>query len=197
MHETDEYSSTPSGGTLATILGLFESFELKELIEAGKPYSISPIPGPKVKSKAPWYTPLIGIRSVSDLGTLTTSLTSSANAPVVQRTWGLLHDTPETYGDKFYYSEYMKARNVFLGIVVHIAFALTMLFLALKPVRWLVAKKVYQPGEGVDRESAKKERIEYRGIAEVEDGGRAFVRAQYDGGLYYRKFVIPFSCPGN
>ena len=179
-----------SGGTIATVLGLLDVFSIKDIAAAGAPYSISPIPGPKVKSKAPWYTAIFGVRNVSDLGTLTTSPTTAANLPVVQRTWGLFQGTSQAYGDKFYYSEYMKARNAFLAVVQHFALAALALVLLLKPVRLLLAKVVTAPGSGPDKESTKRERVEYRGTAEVEGEGKAFVRAHYDGGLYYREFIF-------
>lgn len=172
-------------------MGIFDSFPIKDIVAAGAPYSISPIPGPTTKSKAPWYSSLIGVRSVSDLGTLTTSPTTAANLPIIQRSWGLLHGTSQDYGNTFYYSEYMKARNAFLGVVQHVALTTLMLVLLLKPVRSFIAKFVTAPGSGPDREDTKRERVEYRGTAEVEGEGRVFVRAQYEGGLYYRKLIFP------
>ena len=93
------------------------------------------------------------------------------------------------YGPRFHFNEYMKVRNVFIGAAVHFVLAIGMLALALPPVRWLVEKFVFAPGQGATKEVTSKEMIEYRTIAIADQDTptpkRAISRMRYEGGLYY------------
>lgn len=186
-----ELVGTPSGGTLATILDFLDSSTLQEIQAASRPYALSPIPGPKVQCNKSLAEKILGVRSVPDLGTLTTSLGGAADKPIVQRSWGLLDGA---YGPNFLFSEYMRTRNYFTGVLLHIAFTLAPLLLIFKPVRMLIKKFVTAPGEGPDKNAQKKERVEYRAVATADLGAglmkRAYSRAQYNGGMYYLTGVL-------
>lgn len=170
---------------------------MSEIREALTPYSLSPIPGPKPHSRKGTVELLLGVRPVPDLGLLTTSIAGNADTPIIQRTWGLFGGST-AYGPNFQFSPYMRARNYFTGVLLHIAVTLLPIFLALKPIRMLLKTIVTAPGEGPDKVAQGKERIEYRAVAVADVDGpavkRAYCRAQYSGGMYYRKLLhISFS----
>ena len=178
----------PSGGTLATILNLYSHYSLKELGIASAPWAFSPVPGPRSGKSQTFTAKLLGVRSHPDLGILTSSIAAPGNTAIIQRTWGLL-DSGRYYGTKFHYSEYIRVRNMLYGVIVHFAFVFGALALLFPPVRWLLGKLVYQPGQGASKESTKNESIEYRAIATADQTTskprRAIAKFRYDGGMYY------------
>jgi len=180
-------SSKPSGGTLATVLGLLDVFSLKKISAATAPYAISPIPGPKNSSGGSLITTLFGIRSVPYLGILTTSIAGGTDRPIVQRSWGLLGGN-KFYGPNFSFSEHMKTRNYLTAIATHYGLIFGMMMLAIPFIRTLVKKYVYQPGDGPTKEESRNDRVEYRGIGKPDvgkvGGPRVFCRAHFEGSLY-------------
>ena len=123
----------------------------------------------------------------------------STNRTVVERSWGLIHETPsrkdEFYGPNFTFAEYFKPRNYFHGVVVHLFLSIGVALLAfVPPVRALLKKLVYQPGEGADREEIRKDVLEYRGVAYPDSdeypGKQAYCQSHFRGGIYYRKYTF-------
>lgn len=182
----------------------FEHFPLKEVIESTKPFAISPIPHTSgAKPQNSFLQSLLGVTSLPNLGLLTTSIAGKTDQAVVTRTWGLLHEIPsrkkEFYGPRFTWCEYFKARNWLHGIAIHFALAIgSILLVFVPPVRSLVKRFVYQPGEGVSREEMENEAVEYRGTAvpDLESNPsqkQAFGRAWFHGGLYMCKCASPIT----
>ena len=178
----------PSGGTLATIINIFNHYSLAELGKSLAPWALSPVPGPVSSGGPSLLTKLLGVRSHPDLGTLTTFIAGPGNTAIVQRSWGL-HDSGRYYGPKFHYNEYLRVRNALIGVGVHFASTFAALALLFPPVRRLAKKFVYQPGEGASKAHTRSEAIEYRAIATAEQGGpnpgRAIAKFRYDGSMYY------------
>ena len=183
-----EAKGVPSGGTLATALGIMDHYSAKELANAAGTWASSPVPGPKSKSSSSLFSTIFGVRSVRELGILTTSVAAVSNVPTVQRSWGLLDDG-KFYGPHFSYQEYVAVRSTALGVAVHLAIVFGAVILALSPVRWLIGKMIYAPGQGASREAAKRDSIEYRAIATADQEStspqRAFGKLRWDGGNYY------------
>ncbi|KAJ6788216.1 hypothetical protein PWT90_02181 [Aphanocladium album] len=185
---------TPSGGTLATVLGLFDVFSLSEIRAAFSPFALSPTPRVEKpeRQSLPVAHALFGSHYNKHLGRLSSSLADSTDAAIVERTWGLLPEIPsrkaEFYGDKFVWKQYMRVDNIFQGFFVHWGLVWASVFLALlPPVRSLLKRFVTQPGGGPDREARSKELLEYRGIAVPDDdetNQKAFAKARYDGSPY-------------
>ena len=185
-----ELKSTPSGGTLATALGIFEAYSVKE-IAAGTKWTHSPVqpaPKPQHQSLPNLMTTLFGVRTVPGLGTVTTSLNAGPNIATVQRSWGLL-DAGKFYGPNFQYKEYMSVRSTLIGALAHFAVLGAGILLTFPPVRWALKKVVYAPGHGPDREATKSERVEHRCVATAVDGEgkkkEALARFRYEDGIYY------------
>ncbi len=162
-------------------------YGIKKLRAAHAPYSISPIPAPKPRGSSSWVSKVIGVKTVPDLGILTTSLGGVANVPIVHRSWGLLGG-PKLYGPNFRFGEYMKARNYLTAILFHFTLSALTLLLAFPFVRTVAKRYVYQPGEGPTRDECKNDRVEYRGIGypdiDTPNPPRAFVRTYYEGSVY-------------
>ncbi|KXT01389.1 hypothetical protein AC578_6623 [Pseudocercospora eumusae] len=183
-----DLNSAPSGGTLDTVLTLFDTYSITQVAKAMSPYSLSTIP-PSVQAPArPLTEKLTGIRHDPDLGLLTDSLQGPTDAPIVNRSWSL-YNSGKLYGSKFRFSGYMKAKNSIHAFLVHLALTFGFASLLFPPVRWLLKKFVYQPGEGVSREQASKEYCEWRAIANADvsdpaDPKRAFGRFRWNGSMY-------------
>ncbi|KAI5357214.1 Putative saccharopine dehydrogenase, NADP binding domain, NAD(P)-binding domain superfamily [Septoria linicola] len=182
-----DLNGTPSGGTLDTVLTLFDSYGLGQIAKSMSPYSLS-IATPPTHPGRPLLEKLTGLRTVPDLGLLTDSIQGPSDIPIVNRTWSLI-DNGNYYGRKFKVSAYMKARNSLQGFLVHLALTFGMVALVLPPVRWLLKKFVYQPGEGLGKEEASKEHCEWRAIANADvsdenDPKRAYGRMRWNGSMY-------------
>ncbi|KAL4728548.1 hypothetical protein ACLX1H_005299 [Fusarium chlamydosporum] len=166
-----EVKSAPSGGTLATALSIWDVFTLNEIKEASSPYAQSPIPHKEPKRpKSTLLEMIFGVRSVPNLGLLTTSIAGTTDVAVVERTWGLLSETPsrkeEFYGPNFVWQERMKARNWLHGIFLHwLLIVGGILLVSAAPLREFLKKRVTQPGQGATSEDTAKDSVEYRGIA--------------------------------
>ncbi|KAL8903287.1 MAG: hypothetical protein Q9207_004029 [Kuettlingeria erythrocarpa] len=186
-----EMRSQPSGGSLATVLGLFEHYSSSEVTRSLAPWALSPIAGPKPSSQAPFSTRVFGVRQEPNLGTLTTAITAPPNVAIVERTWGLLGG-PNSYGPNFQYHEYMRAKNWLAGVIIHFATSLALIALAIPPLRWILqyaAHSFYAPGQGASRQDADEEAFELRAVAEADEDSpnprMAMAKFRYDGGIYY------------
>ncbi|KAK3313522.1 Saccharopine dehydrogenase-domain-containing protein [Apodospora peruviana] len=203
-----KFKSAPSGGTVATVLSIRESFSLPELQATFKPYALSPVPNPNRSAtpKRSFLTKLTGLINLPILGLHTTALPSSTDRAIVQRSWGLYASGvvpgQPSYGPNFSFSEFMRTRSWTSGIMFHftlIGFGL--LFVIPQSLRNIVAKWLVKhgPGEGPDQELAKTtSELEYRGTAVPDVEGetkRGFCRAWYKGDAYYCEFTYPLSTP--
>ncbi|KAI9713663.1 MAG: hypothetical protein M1812_006635 [Candelaria pacifica] len=182
-----DLNSQPSGGSLATILGTLDTYSLKQVSEAGKPYALSNKPGPKPSRSRSILEQLTGVRTDPTFGALTTALTAIGDTPIVERSWSLLSDT---YGPNFEFNEYQIVRNIFVALTIKILIAVLMILLMLPPVTWVLKKLVYAPGQGPSKEASLQESIEYRALAIADQNTkspqRAMARMHYKGrGMYY------------
>ncbi|PSK51702.1 hypothetical protein B9Z65_2969 [Elsinoe australis] len=184
--------SMPSGGTLASLLGLFDTYSLSFVGKSMKPWALSPVAPVKAhgSNNSPTLVQkLTGVRAVRDLGTLTTSLQGAVDRTQVYRTWGLL-DHGNFYGSGFRFYPYMTARNLLQGMLTHLAIALGGLALLLSPFRAILKRLVYAPGQGPSRDESKSDYIEYRAVAEADstdpdEPKRAFGRMTFEGSAYH------------
>lgn len=184
------------------MLSIFDYFTLKEIQAAGRPYALSPVAHESKPRRQPYsiFQNIFGSRSVPDLGMVTTSPAGITDISQVERTWGLFQSIPsrkaESYGPNFTFAEFMGTRNWLSGVGLHWALVLGSFFLAfVPPMRSLVKRFIYQPGQGPERDGMGREYIEYRGTAtpdvpagDAKSKRKAFVKAHFGGGsMYYRE----------
>jgi len=189
----------PSGGTLATIINLFDQYSISQIQAAAQPGSMSPIAVAKPSYAPSIFSRLSGVRFVPDLGTVVPSIQASTDVPLVHRSCGLYRtsnnhkDVGEAYGPKFDFHCYMHVRNTFVGVLTHLAFTLGGLFLLLPPVRRLMARMVTQPGAGASVENSQHDFQEYRGLAISDSGDQAaktFGRFRSDNNPYMTTAIL-------
>ena len=188
-------SSTPSGGTFASFLTMFETFPARVLLEALKPYTLSPKPNNHPGPKKSFLGSVTGVHRIPGLGLLSTSPTGAMNAALVCRSWGLMQQEDglpkDLYGPNFTYQEFMKAPNALVGLMLHYTLMTTAPLLLLPPARALIRKLTFKPGDGPDKEKSKKDIIEFRAVAKpdasTDTNKQAFGRLAYTGSMYYRE----------
>ncbi|CAL5873201.1 uncharacterized protein PFLUO_LOCUS7470 [Penicillium psychrofluorescens] len=184
-------SSGASGGTLNTILTIFDWLPSSELMKSLKPFSLAASTPPKDIPRESIMQKLLGVRSIRDLGTLTTSPSGIADVTIVHRSSTLM---PEFYGNRFVFHQFLHVRNAFIGVAVHVGFMLGLALLALPPVRWLVRKFVYAPGNGPRKENSLNDRLEYHAVATADQNTpapqRVFGKLTYEGGMYLLTGVL-------
>ena len=175
----------PSGGTLSTILTSIETVKITDIGKSMHPLALAVPPLPEIVQKPSVAERIFGVRSIPDLGTLTTSPTGMADTAIIYRSSTLLRDF---YGPRFNSRHFAHSRNAFVGSVFHYAFFFGIVLLTLAPVRWLASKFVYAPGEGPKKEDTANDMVEYRGVAvadqDVDKPKRAFGRLTYHGSIY-------------
>lgn len=184
-----------SGGTSLTMLELFNNYSLTHLAKSMHPYSLSPIRANSVVGNptgSSFLSRLFGLVSIPELGGLqTTGLMASVDTCIAHRSWGLYSQTAEyadepslSYGPRFRFNEYMRAKGFIRGLVIKLALASVGLFLALPPTRWILSPLIKKfvisaPGEGPSRESMKNDFLSYKGMG-VAEGGKGKVIAKLD-----------------
>ena len=185
----------PSGGSLATMFAMMESYSPKALAQETK-WSHSPVPYHNDKPTRPasllsrLTTSLFGVRNLPGLGLVIPSiLMSTPNIATVQRTWGLL-DAGAFYGPHFSYAEYMSSTSILTGTPLYWAMNVLVIVLSLlTPVRWLLKKLLWAPGSGPGKEAAAADVHEQSAVAVViGDDGRekkGMSRFRYEGDIYY------------
>ncbi|KAF1822218.1 uncharacterized protein K489DRAFT_320197 [Dissoconium aciculare CBS 342.82] len=189
-----DLKASASGGTLSTVLTLFDTYSLFQVLRALRPHSLTPIPAPKKTVSPSLWETLTGLRTEPDLGLLTDSISAATDAPIVNRSWAL-YNNGEYYGPKFHFSAYMRATDQLRGFAMHLALAIGAAILILSPVRWLLKKLVYQPGDGPTKAQASRDRCEWRAIAHADvsdpnDPKRAYGRIRWEGSMYYLTGVL-------
>lgn len=142
---------TPSGGTLATLLGIFETYSPAQFAKAQDPWCLCPVQPPKQSGGKSLAETLTGVRTVPDLGTLTDSLQGPSDIPIVNRSWGF-YDGGNYYGKNFRVSAYMKSRNIVTAIGFHLGLLAFFTSMMLPPMRWLMRRFIYEPGQGPTKE---------------------------------------------
>ena len=175
--------TVPSGGTLATIMAYIANHSLAEIAAAQNPFCLVPASYRQPHDRSLWQR-IFGLRRDPHLGLLTTAFFSGTNAPIVHRSGMLLG-----YGPRFRYRELAPAGDPVRGVAIHWAFTLLPILLFLAPVRWLASKLLYRPGTGPSRQSADRDRVEYRTVAtaDVDPGkepGRVAAVSSFEGSMY-------------
>lgn len=152
IYSIHDINASASGGTLSTVLTLFDSYSLLALSKSFARWSQSTVIPPQQSYSKSIYERLTGLRTVPDLGgLLTDSIQGPTDTPLVHRSWSLF-DGGKFYGPNFYLNPYMRAKGMIRGLAVHVGLTFGFLALIIPPVRWLLQKLVTQPGDGPSKE---------------------------------------------
>ncbi|KAF2201784.1 hypothetical protein GQ43DRAFT_440262 [Delitschia confertaspora ATCC 74209] len=172
-----------SGGTLLTAISLFSKYSLRKLAMSMKPYALSPVPAanPSPSPSSSWFYRAFGLLKVDELGGLQTDgVMASVNTSIVHRSWGLYESivakdsskSSLSYGSRFRYTEYMRAKGFVHGAVWHYMFLFTGVLLAFPLTRWILTPllKLVLPGagSGPSKEEMKNNILSWRGIGIAE-----------------------------
>lgn len=165
-----EMKGSLSGGTFETVMAVFETATLQEINEASRFDALSPVKGPEQPFQKP-------IRNDPDLGILAPWFTATTDRAIVFRSWGL-YDGGEYYGPNFTWAEYRSMSNYLTATVWMILINVMSLIPIFGPFRWL-AKKLFRfrQGEGPSEEERRNSRVEWRGVAEADDGSETPAKA--------------------
>jgi hypothetical protein len=180
---------------------MFDTYPTKVLLDSTKPYALSPVPNSHPGPKKSFISSVTGLVRSRALGLLTTSPTGDMNAALVFRTWGLTKEEPylpgQFYGPNFTYQEYRKAPNAPIGMMIHYGLFVATVLLLCSPVRALMRKVVYKPGDGPDKEAAKTDITEFRAVAkpdgEIKATKEAVRKFKHTGSMYYCKSCLQIS----
>ncbi|KAK7514597.1 Saccharopine dehydrogenase-domain-containing protein [Phyllosticta citriasiana] len=178
----------PSGGTLLTMLSLFDHYSISQVTTSMKSFALSPVRPPPTSSspKSGLFEKIFGVRQDKDLGVLTDWVQAKMDAAIVHRSWGLL-DGGKAYGTNFRFSEWLAVKSTISGALVHFITLFGAAMIALPPLRWVLKKLVYQPGDGPTKEETKNDFFQYKavGIADTAQKERALATFAYKGSMYY------------
>ncbi|KAJ5712621.1 hypothetical protein N7493_009089 [Penicillium malachiteum] len=181
----DIKSSGASGGSLNTVLSIFDWLPLCDLVKSMGPFSLTGSGPLKHVPSDSIITKIFGVRSIPDLGTLATSPTGTADMAIVYRSSTLM---PELYGNRFVFHQLLYVRNFLVGLMFHFGLQLFLGSLIFPPVRWLVRKLVLAPGAGPKLEDSLNDRAEIHAIATADQNkpkpARVFGKLSYEGTMY-------------
>ncbi|KUL83057.1 hypothetical protein ZTR_09906 [Talaromyces verruculosus] len=157
----DIKASGASGGTSYTVISTLESASLTDLLKSMDSYCIAATPYPSTRTtpRKSIIEAIFGVRAVSDLGTLTSSPSGMVDETTVIRSSTLMSFL---YGPHFTYREYLRVRNVLLGVAFHYALSIGVALLLFAPFRWIARRFVPAPGNGPTREEAVNDYSEFR-----------------------------------
>lgn len=186
----------PSGGTLATGIGLLDHYSLKDVNRAlNNPFCLSPLEArdhrhtkypESISYERTTWEKLTGVWQYPYLGTLTTSITAKPNVAVVQRSAGI---NPNLYSYNFTYEEYMRVSSALVGYIIHFVLLFISTAMLLPPIRFVAKKFVTAPGSGPARDAGKGGYMEMRGVAVAEQLNKqqrkALASVRFDGGSAY------------
>ncbi|KAF2836745.1 saccharopine dehydrogenase [Patellaria atrata CBS 101060] len=181
----------PSGGTLATLLGIFSAYPLSHLKKTTSLFGLSPVTPPNTTTKGQSFlSKLTGIRNVPGLGWLGIYVNAGVDVAVVGRSWGLL-DGGKFYGPDFHFSEHGSTKTFFGALLRNVIMAFGFVLLAIPPINRLVRKRLTQPGQGAEKELWQNDRVRWRAIGHPSlpsssaNSNRAIASFSYDSGIYW------------
>ncbi|KAL1973189.1 hypothetical protein VTN31DRAFT_6731 [Thermomyces dupontii] len=181
-----------SGGTAHSLITMLESLKVSGALKsAGITSLASPTAPPPPKRPSQSLIELVlGVRAVSDLGTLTTSPAKLADESVVYRSRSLM---PQLYGPSFSFREYLRTRNVFTGAVFHLTLVIGLALLLFSPFRWLFRRIVPGPSQALPELERKDGQVQFRVLMDTTSTGPTGKARRVLSSLAYPAGPYPFS----
>ncbi|KAL0957916.1 hypothetical protein HGRIS_000097 [Hohenbuehelia grisea] len=159
-----------SGGTISTGIVSFEEVPKDKRRIAARPCALSPCEASPAARARPGFRFIYRLPYISPRMLGAFFIMSSANRPIVERSWGLLEvearsksktsgasggDVPR-YGPNFVYDECLQTKSTFAAVCVSLGVAVVGACLLLfSPARWLVKKFATAPGQGPSDETMR------------------------------------------
>ncbi|KAJ5086738.1 Saccharopine dehydrogenase-domain-containing protein [Penicillium alfredii] len=139
-----------SGGTLASLLQTLNLYSLRKLYHIHAPFELSPKqPMPSVPpQQSRIWTKTLGLLRIKELGWMGYQPQGPVDRAILHRSWGLLGPTAASYGHNFDFHAWLRIWGPVPAVLWHLGLAMLVPLLLLRPVRWLLSKLWYQPGEG-------------------------------------------------
>ncbi|KAI5199191.1 hypothetical protein AUEXF2481DRAFT_365803 [Aureobasidium subglaciale EXF-2481] len=173
-----------SGGSLASGLTLVDDYPYRRVWQMlTDPWMMTPTPHAKpFPNRRSLISRLLGPFRHSDLGILTTSVTSPPNMAIVHRSSSL---NPGVFDQvMFSAAEFIRVPTYLAGVLMHVTIMFGMCLIFLRPFRWLAGKLIPKPGEGPKEDA--EDGVEWRALAEVgNDGPRALSIFRCKAGPYH------------
>lgn len=154
-------------------------------MKSATPFALAASTPPKDVPSSSIIQKALGVRSIRDLGTVTTSPNGLADETIVHRSSTLM---PEFYGNRFFFHQFLHVRNVFIGAAVHVGLLIGLSLLMIPPFRSLIRKFVYAPGQGPTMQQSQNDRLEYHAVAVADQNAgvpkRVFGKLTFHGSMY-------------
>jgi hypothetical protein len=146
-----------SGGTLDSVLSLFDEVPQSVLHASTADWACSPVRGLPQPWRWSWALPLLPEVTGGFY------FMFMCDKHVVQRTWGLRRSaldssekdardeaTRDAYAPNFVFEEFMTTDGHLTGVFLSAVFTVVWAALAWRPVRWLLRQVIPKPGQGPD-----------------------------------------------
>lgn len=200
---THDGKTQPSGGSLNGLVTSFSSYGLKKILDAAKPWALSPVQPAEAHDDGIAEGISEHILKQHEFGTLGFGVSSTHDQALVQRSWGLLQQARNnglefsTYGPNFNFRSAQRFPSRFHAKALFLlVWTMTIFPAVFPPLRWLVGW-LFPTGSGPTEEERKTNFIEYRGIAVADliqdssDGSQSsmehkgvYASMRYDGDPY-------------
>lgn len=182
-----------SGGTVAAILGVLETYSLAQMNASSAPLaSCVHDAGPNT----PPEVPIMPVRSDTFLGGLTFNPSAMTDRAVVMRTWSLLQKYgkyEEKYGQRFIFQGYARTSSLVKGWLSFLGTSLMTLFVVLlPPLQRLLAWISPEPGTGPQIAKDEKRFVEWRAVMQASSTGELGASRRVTGVMRMER--DPYSC---
>ncbi len=184
-----EIRGTFSGGSMGSIINAFDLFSLSELFKMLAPFSLSPRQ-PKRTQPPPsssFAARIFGLRHIPGLGWMGFNPQGFVDQCYFHRSWGLVADNKaETYGENFDFHAWIRMPGPITAALWHFAMLTALLLFCLSPVRWLVKKFWFKPGDGPAKSFQEQSSFELRtaAVADTPQRQRVMGRFRFPGDPY-------------
>ncbi|KAH7139706.1 Saccharopine dehydrogenase-domain-containing protein [Dactylonectria estremocensis] len=184
-----EIRGSVSGGTVRSVINAFDLYSLSDLFKKMAPFSLSPRhPAQRhPRQKFSFSANIFGLRYVSGLGWMGVNPQGLIDRCYVNRSWGLIADSePGTYGGNFDFHAWVRMPGPVRAIFWHFSLVIAMMMLCVPPIRWLVTRFCFKPGDGPTESFRQQCSFEYRtsAIADNMQGQQVVGRLKFSGDPY-------------
>lgn len=178
-----------SGGTVRSVINAFDLYSLSELSKMLAPFSLSPRHPARShpRQKSSFAAKIFGLRYISGLGWMAVNPQGLVDRCYVNRSWGLVADSkPGTYGENFDFHAWIRMPGPIRAILWHFTMVIALMLFCVSPIRWLVTRFWFKPGDGPTESFRQQCSFEYRtsAIADNTQSQQVIGRLKFNGDPY-------------